>query len=615
MKTKTLLSLGLLTSALAMSANAAGVWNVTYGVDPETGWATNGTVIEAVNLGPTSGTNALPLSLPVTVNGINFITTPVLTTNWGAGPWAGTNNYYTGADPAAQNLYWSWQDINSWSSPNSASYKFANLTPGHVYQVQFMMASGWDWAGLNLWATGDGGATWANQWFQASSGGTVDAATWTWKADATYGQVDMYLSGWSQGRVFGYSLRDLSAGPPVIYGEPVLAPANTVYAGTTVSMSVASYGALPLAYQWRTNTVPIPWATNASLVLSNTIVGDSASYDVVVTNLHGAATSVANYLTVNPANPPVITSDPLSADRLQHSRYVFVASVDGTPPFKMQWKLNDVDVPGATNATLSLTNIPLTAAGTYVLMVTNQFGDTSTTPVTLGVTPGLALNPLFGNGGGSVATASFDNWGYDGWSVSSAALDGTYGTCALVVGNWNTIYQDTGAKFAPNTVYTLTAALTGPSAAYMSIEDASSSTNQSAWTQLVTAYCWLGGGAYSDRSITVDTSLRPGVVGHNVGIRFRESSAGSQTVRVANVRLDATGPGVPTLSHPTALGGGKFRFTVNSWTNQVYDVLVSHDLTAGVWTPVATITNASGADVFTDTSATNAAAFYRLQTQ
>ena len=614
MKTKILLNIGLLTSILAMSTHAAGIWNVTYGVDPETGWATNGTVIEAVNLGPTSGT-VTPLSTPVTVNGINFITPPVLTTNWGAGSWAGTNTYYTGADPAAQNLYWSWQDINSWSSPNSASYKFSNLTAGHVYQVQFMMASGWDWAGLTLWATGDGGATWANQWFQASSGGTVDATTWTWTADATYGQVDMYLSGWSQGRVFGYSLRDLSTGLPVIYAEPLLAPANTVYAGTTVSMSVASYGALPLAYQWRTNTVPIPGATNALLVLSNTIVEESASYDVVVTNLHGEATSVANYLTINPANPPIITADPLSAERLQHSRYVFVASVDGTPPFKMQWKLNDVDVRGATNAILSLTNLPLTAAGTYVLMVTNQFGDTSTTPVTLGVTPGLALNPLFGNGGGSVATASFDNWGYDGWTACGASLDGTYGTCALVVGNWDNIYQDTGAKCEPNTVYKLTAALTGPTAAYMSLEDASSSTNQWEWTQLVNAYIWLGGAAFADHSVTVDTGLNPGVVGHNMGIRFREASAGGETVRVANVRLDGTGPGVPTLSHPTVLAGGKFRFTVNSWTNQVYDVLVSHDLTSGVWTPVATFTNVSGTDSFTDTSATNAAAYYRLQVQ
>ena len=65
-------------------------------------------------------------------------------------------------------------------------------------------------------------------------------------------------------------------------------------------------GSASLSYQWRSNTVNIFGATNASLTVNNVQLGQSGSlYSVVVTNTVGSATSSNAVLTVNPAPAPV----------------------------------------------------------------------------------------------------------------------------------------------------------------------------------------------------------------------------------------------------------------------------------------------------------------------
>ena len=52
----------------------------------------------------------------------------------------------------------------------------------------------------------------------------------------------------------------------------------------------------------------------------------------------------------------------------------FSAGVTGSAPFSYQWNSNNVAVPGATNATLTLTNVNLSASGSYSVLVTNSYG-------------------------------------------------------------------------------------------------------------------------------------------------------------------------------------------------------------------------------------------------
>jgi hypothetical protein len=62
---------------------------------------------------------------------------------------------------------------------------------------------------------------------------------------------------------------------------------------------VAATGTAPLAYQWRRNGGNIAGATGPSYVLTTALADNGASFDVIVSNSAGSATSNAATLTVN----------------------------------------------------------------------------------------------------------------------------------------------------------------------------------------------------------------------------------------------------------------------------------------------------------------------------
>jgi hypothetical protein len=106
---------------------------------------------------------------------------------------------------------------------------------------------------------------------------------------------------------------------PLILAPP--APLK-LYAGRTARFSVTAAGTEPLSYQWRTNGVPltdggnISGATSSNLVIANISTGDSADYDVVVSNLVDAVPSSAVHLEVLTATEDyetaVLAANPLA---------------------------------------------------------------------------------------------------------------------------------------------------------------------------------------------------------------------------------------------------------------------------------------------------------------
>ena len=52
----------------------------------------------------------------------------------------------------------------------------------------------------------------------------------------------------------------------------------------------------------------------------------------------------------------------------------FAAAGEGTLPFTYQWRYNGSDIPGAINASLQITNVKTSQAGTYQVRIKNPFG-------------------------------------------------------------------------------------------------------------------------------------------------------------------------------------------------------------------------------------------------
>lgn len=84
--------------------------------------------------------------------------------------------------------------------------------------------------------------------------------------------------------------------PPAIAVQP---QSQTVAAGRTARLTVGALGS-SLFYQWQFNGMPIPDATNSSLVLTSVTTNQAGTYFVLVSNALGSVTSSNALLTVLP---------------------------------------------------------------------------------------------------------------------------------------------------------------------------------------------------------------------------------------------------------------------------------------------------------------------------
>lgn len=101
-----------------------------------------------------------------------------------------------------------------------------------------------------------------------------------------------------------------SYSPPVAPSITTQPAAQSATAGANVTFTVAASGSAPFTYQWRKGGEPITGnasAATATLTLTNVQTADAGSYDVIVTNDAGSATSTAATLTVNVVTTSAIT--------------------------------------------------------------------------------------------------------------------------------------------------------------------------------------------------------------------------------------------------------------------------------------------------------------------
>src|SRR5206468_2384732 len=163
---------------------------------------------------------------------------------------------------------------------------------------------------------------------------------------------------------------------PTITQQPV---SLNVAAGATATFTVTASGTPPLHFQWRFNGSTVAGATNASLALADVQAINAGNYQVVVANDVGSITSVVATLTLVVLNGagsvtsavatlavsglPIILQRPADLDVRQGNSATFNVTVSGTAPLAFQWRLNGTPLPGATNATLTLTNVQPANAG------------------------------------------------------------------------------------------------------------------------------------------------------------------------------------------------------------------------------------------------------------
>ncbi|MGA3282934.1 MAG: immunoglobulin domain-containing protein [Verrucomicrobiota bacterium] len=178
-----------------------------------------------------------------------------------------------------------------------------------------------------------------------------------------------------------HSLALLNDGSPFIVRQPL----NwTVYSGMPVNLNVGVVGPPPLNNQWQFNGTNIDGATNAILVLTSVQPADAGNYTMVASNAIGTVSSSNATLNVI-TSPPIFASQPTNLTIFGGGNLAFAANLVGSVPMNYQWQLNGTNIVGATNALLTLTNLQWSSEGVYSLVVSNQYGVTTSSNAVLTV--------------------------------------------------------------------------------------------------------------------------------------------------------------------------------------------------------------------------------------
>jgi hypothetical protein len=222
--------------------------------------------------------------------------------------------------------------------------------------------------------------------------------------------------------------------PPTITTQPA---SQALIQGQTAAFTVTADGTAPFGYQWSINGTSISDETNTSLTLTNIQTTDAGSYAVIVTNIAGSATSSVATLTVYV--PPTITTQPASQALIQGQTAAFTVTANGTAPFGYQWNVNGTSISDATNTSLTLTNIQLTDAGSYAVIVTNIAGSATSSVATLTVyvPPTITTQPtnqalIQGQTAGFTVTANGTSpFGYQ-WSINGTNISDATNTSLIL---------------------------------------------------------------------------------------------------------------------------------------------------------------------------------------
>jgi hypothetical protein len=151
--------------------------------------------------------------------------------------------------------------------------------------------------------------------------------------------------------------------PPTITGPS----GQATNVGATIVISTTVTGVPNPTLQWQFNgnnrvDGPNAWGSTNSgsatttLTISNAQTNDSGSYCLIASNSGGAVTNCMS-LTVSLGNSCPTIDGPTDQYTILGSNATFTASVAGIPTPTVQWQENGVDIPNATNTSVTIANV------------------------------------------------------------------------------------------------------------------------------------------------------------------------------------------------------------------------------------------------------------------
>ena len=146
-------------------------------------------------------------------------------------------------------------------------------------------------------------------------------------------------------------------------------PVDTdVCIGDQLDLFVDAAGDAPITFQWQIDGVDIPGEVSNTLSIDPVNLGDAGDYQCMITNPCGVEFSAIATVTVD--EPVIITSEPQSQTVPDGGSVTLDVVASGTLPI-FQWQKDGIDIPGATNPSLTIDPFFAADEGDYTCVIDN----------------------------------------------------------------------------------------------------------------------------------------------------------------------------------------------------------------------------------------------------
>ncbi len=172
-------------------------------------------------------------------------------------------------------------------------------------------------------------------------------------------------------------------------------PASVVkFAGESLSLAPVATGVMITGFQWLKDGAALGGQNTPQLDIPSLATADAGIYSLVVSNVAGAVQSDPVTVTVLAADPPIISGPPASQAAPAGSPVTFQVTAGGTPPLSYAWMFQGAVMAGQTQPILTIPSVGPADEGTYIVAVSNRFGQVSATAtLTVVIPPALGTVP------------------------------------------------------------------------------------------------------------------------------------------------------------------------------------------------------------------------------
>jgi hypothetical protein len=311
--------------------------------------------------------------------------------------------------------------VTNWcgtATSSSALLTVLGSPPLVTFDPTNQIVAAWDTARFSVGANGT--APLSFQWLHAGvpiTGATSSSLVLSNVQPAQAGNYSVLVSNPYGSVASSDALLTVLTFPPSILTQPTN---QVAAAGSNTTFEVTAAGTAPLSYQWLHAGVAITGATSSVYVISNIQPAQAGVYSVVVSNAYGSTTSDDVNLTIFTV---IITSQPIRYRAvLPGWTNTFTVGAVGSAPLNYQWHRNGTNVPGATAASLTLTNIQQADAGTYDVRIANSYGSTNSDAAVLFVVFPNSNSVKYVNASNATPAAPFSTWGTAAVNVQDAIM-------------------------------------------------------------------------------------------------------------------------------------------------------------------------------------------------